>query len=1030
MFAQLFIRRPRLAVVISLILFGAGLLASLRLPIAEYPPVVPPSVSVTARYPGAAAEDLIEAVAIPIEEEINTVEDILYYQSKSDNAGNYTQTVTFRPGANANMALVNANNAVKRAEAKLPREVTAAGLSVVKRQTDMLCSVVLHSSNPAHSLVDVSTFAETHVKDDLARIPGVGFVNIQGERKRAMRCWLDPDRMRSLGITPGEVRAAISSQNIQAAIGAVGTELAAREMQFTLRSDGRLKTVRDFENIVVRNTKGDAALVRMRDIARVELGAERYAESCSFCGEPGVLVNVCRQEDGNALDIVDKVVETMKSVERSMPDGLRWDMAYNPTAFVRQSMREIVETLVETFLLVVLITWLFLQSWRATLIPLVTIPVSLVGTFLFMRLFGFSANTLTMFALILVIGSVVDDAICVTEAAMAKLAAGRTAREAAAETMKEIVGALIASTLVVVAVYAPIGFAQGMVGTIYLQFSATMCIALVLSTVCALTLAPALAATVLRPPPARPCWFFRLFNAAFDRIRDGAAGACRLMIRFLPATVLLFAAVVAADVWVFRSLPPAFIDNEDKGLLFADIALAPGTALARTERTVAEAARRIRALPGVASTTELPGSSFVSGAGENLGSAIILLKPWGERRAGEGVADVQRAVIAACADLPAAKVRAFVVPPIAGLGAAGGVSFRLMALSGQSGVEVAAAAERLRARLVETGKALYVLSTFDAATPMLKFNLDRDLAEQMDVKVADVFSALQAQLGSQYVNDFTSGGKNYHVNIQADLASRATVDGLRALHVPGPDGAQVPVLAVGGFGWTVGPRQIDRFNMRISATFQTQAAAGTSSGELMDTIDREVAALGPDWGVAYTDLAYQERQNQGSIVALLVLAVAMAYLFLVGQYESWTVPMPVILSTAVSLCGGLLGIYAAGLALNIYCQLGLLMLVGVTAKSAILMAEYAMQREAEGLSVVEAAIEGFRQRFRSVQMTVLSFVIGVLPLLFATGAGANARHAVGVTAFWGMLAATVLGLLFVPPLYVLVRPKRTSSPAA
>ena len=1021
MFANIFIRRPRLAAVISIVLFVVGALCVGRLPIAEYPSVAPTTIDVTAYYAGASAEELADAVASPIEEEINTVEDVLYYSSESDNAGNYNLTVTFAPGAAADIALVNVNNAVKRIEPRLPREVVANGLSVTKRQTDLLCAVAVHSSNPAHSLVDVSAFAETHVKDEFARIPGVGFVNIQGERKRAMRCWLDPDRMRALGVTAEEVRAAIASQNIEAAIGAVGAERAGRAMQFTVKGEGRLKTARDFENIVVRDSKGGAAIVRLRDIARVELGAERYSEACSFCGEPGVLVNVCRQERGNAIEIVDKVRKTMASIERTMPEGLRWDMAYDPTAFVRRSMREIVETLVETFLLVVLITWIFLQSWRATLIPLVTIPVSLVGTFFFMGLFGLSVNTLTMFALILVIGSVVDDAICVTEACVTKLAEGRTAREAAVETMKETVGALIASTLVVVAVYAPIGFAQGMVGTIYLQFSLTMCIALVLSTVCALTLAPAMAGIVLRPSaPARG--FFRLFNAAFDRIRDGAARVCRLMIRFLPVTVAVFVAVVAADVWQFRSLPSAFVDNEDKGLLFADVALAPGTALVRSEAAVAEVARRIRAIPGVAATTELPGSSFVSGVGENLGSAIILLKSWDDRRKGEGIFDIQKQVVSACADLPDAQVRAFVVPPISGLGSAGGISFKLMALSGQSGREVAAAAERLRANLEGTGKALYVMCSYEAATPMLRFDLDRDLAEQMGVQVSDVFSAMQAQLGSVYVNDFTAGGKNYHVNIQADLANRATVDQLRSLHVPGRDGAQVPVQAVGGFRWTVGPRQVERFNMRVSATFQTEAASGSSTGELMAEIDRQVAALGPDWGVAYTGLAYQERENGGSIVWLLALAVLMAYLFLVGQYESWTVPLPVILCTAVSLLGGLIGIRAAGLAMNIYCQLGLLMLVGITAKSAILMAEYALQKEAEGLSVTEAAIEGFKQRFRSVQMTVLSFVIGVLPLLFASGAGANARHAVGVTTFWGMLVAALIGILFVPPLYVLVRP--------
>ena len=1026
MFAQLFIRRPRLAAVISIVLLLAGALCAVRMPIAEYPPVAPTSIVVSAAYPGATAGEVADTVAIPIEEEVNTVEDVIYCASKSDNAGNYALTVTFAPGADENLALVNVNNAVKRTESRLPREVVARGVTVTKRSTDILCSIALHSSNPAHSLLDVSAFAETHIKDELARISGVSFVNIQGERKRAMRCWLDPDRMRSLGITAAEVRAAIASQNLQAAIGSVGAEMSGQEMQFKIAGDGRLRTASEFGNIIVRNSRGDAAIVRMRDIARVELGALRYSDACSFCGGPGVLVNVCKQESGNALAIVGEVMKTMKAVERTMPDGLRWDVAYNPTAFVSRSMREIAETLVETFVLVVLITWLFLQSWRSTLIPLVTIPVSLVGAFFFMRLVGLSINTLTMFAMILVIGSVVDDAICVTEACMTKIAAGVRPREAAVATMKEIVGALVASTLVVLAVYAPIGFAQGMVGTIYLQFSLTMCIALVVSTVAALTLAPAMAGFVLRPAAA-PRGGFRLFNAAFDSVRDGAVRVARLMIRFLPVTALVFAAIVAADVWLFRSAPSAFVDNEDKGLLFADVTLPPGTALARTESVVAEVARRLRAFDAVAATTELTGSSFVAGAGENLGSVIVLLKPWEERS--EAIGEVQKRVMAACSDIPAARVRAFVVPPISGLGAAGGVSFRLQALSGQSSEAIAAAAERLRARLADSGKALYALCTFDASTPMLKFELDRDLAEQMGVRVSDVFSALQAQLGSQYVNDFTVGGKNYQVSIQADLANRATVDRLRSLHVPGADGAQVPVLSVGSFRWTVGPRQVERFNLRASATFQSQAAPGTSSGELMAEIDRAVAELGPDWAVGYTDLAYQERQNRGSISGLLALAVLMAYLFLVGQYESWTVPLPVMLSTAVSLCGGLVAIRASGLAMNIYCQLGLLMLVGITAKSAILMAEYALAKEAEGLSVAEAALEGFRQRFRSVQMTVLSFVIGVLPLLFASGAGANARHAVGVTAFWGMLAAAAVGLLFVPPLYVLVRPRCRSDRA-
>ncbi|MBO7722118.1 MAG: efflux RND transporter permease subunit [Kiritimatiellae bacterium] len=1021
MFAQLFIKRPRLAAVISIILFLAGAICAVRLPVSEYPVVAPPCITVTAYYAGASADEIANSVASPLESEINTVQDVIYFSSKSDNSGNYELAVTFKPGADEDMALVNVNNAVKLVEPQLPQEVKSVGVKVMKRSADMLCAVAVHSSNPAHSLIDVSTFADIRIRDAVARIEGVGSIQLFGEAKRSMRCWLDPERMRSLGIGVAEVRAAISSQNLQAAAGSVGAEGAGSMMQFKILAAGRLKTVREFEDIVVRYSADRGRMVRMKDIARVELGAERYANTCTFNGEKGVMIAVYKLKDGNALDIVDEIRRTLENVQRSMPDGMRWDMAYDTTDFVKTSMREIVETLCETFLLVVLITWLFLQSWRATLIPTVAIPVSLVGTFLFMQMFGMSVNTLTMFALILVIGSVVDDAICVTESCMTKLEAGKPPGTAVVETMKEVTMALIASTLVVLAVYAPIGFAHGMVGTIYLQFSVTMCVALCLSTLCAMTLSPALAAmTLRRAPPAKG--FFKLFNTCFDRIRDGAAACCRLMIRFMPVTVLVFAAVIAADVHLFKSLPPEFVASEDKGAMFVDVTLPPGSVLARTGKTMAEIGGRIRKMEDVKLVSEVPGFSIMGGAGENLGYMIVVLKPW-EERGGEGhsVFDVQRRIMAETADIAAARVIAFVPPPIAGLGASGGVSFQLQAVGDVTYSDLERAVGELSARLTASGAALYASSSFNASTPMLRFALDRALAEQMGVKVSDVFSALQGQLGSYYVNDFNLSGKNYQVNIQADLANRATPNQLGSMHVPGEGGAQVPIMSVGTFRWTVGPRQVERFNLFRAASFTAQSAPGVSSGELMREIEKQVSEMGGDWQVSFTDMSYQEKQNEGEIVWMLALSLVMAYLFLVGQYESWTVPLPVILCVVVSLLGGLLGLKASGIAMNIYCQLGLLMLVGITAKSAILMAEYSMQKEAAGMPLVEAAIEGLKQRFRSVQMTALSFVIGVIPLVTATGAGANARRAVGVSTFWGMLTATVVGILFVPPLYVLVR---------
>jgi len=1021
MFSLLFIKRPKLASVIAIALFIGGAICAFRLPVSEYPVVSPPQIQVTARYSGASADEIANTVAAPIESQVNTVENVLYFSSKSDNSGNYTLTVTFKPGSNEDMALVNVNNAVKLVEPQLPQEVKSVGVQVHKQSSDMLCCVALHSTNPNHSVIDISTFADIRIKDTIARIDGVGAVNIFGESKRSMRCWLDPEKMRSLGVTIDEVRRAIASQNLQAAAGSVGTERSGQMLQFKILADGRLKTAQEFSEIVIRNSDDNYRIVRMRDIARVELGAERYSDSFKFNGENGVMLAVYKLNQGNALKICDEVLKVMKAVEPAMPEGLRWDVSYDTTAFVTASMEEIVETLLETFLLVVLITWIFLQSWRATLIPTVAIPVSLVGTFLFLQLFGISINTLSMFALILVIGSVVDDAICVTESCITKLQQCKDAMTATIETMKEIFGALIATTMVVVAVYAPIGFAQGMVGTIYLQFSVTMCVALILSTCCALTLSCALAAIVLKKP-AEPKGFFLWFNVMFERLRDGAAACCRLMISFMPLTLAAFVGIAVLAVWLFKTIPPEFIASEDKGSVFVEITMPPGTVLARTEEVVNDTAARIREYPEVSSVSAVPGSSMTAGQGENLGFMLVRLKSWEERPGAEhSVKAVQARVLRDFSDLAEAKVVAFIPPPIMGLGIAGGVSFMLQAMEGQSYEALSEAAAKLTGRLMASGKALYAYSSFDASTPLVKFNLHRQQAEQMGVRVADVFSALQGQLGSYYVNDFNLDSKNYQVNIQADLQNRGTLNQLSAIHVPGKNGAQVPIMSLGNFRWTVGPRQVERFNLFVSAAFQAQSAAGVSSGDLMREIERQVSEMGTGWQVSFTDMSFQERQNEGEIVWMLVLSVVMAYLFLVGQYENWTVPLPVMLCVMVALCGGLAGIWLSGIAMNIYCQLGVLMLIGITAKSAILIAEYAMQKESDGLSVVEAAIEGMKQRFRSVQMTALSFVIGVLPLLTATGAGANSRHAVGVATFWGMLTASVVGMLFVPPLYVFFR---------
>ena len=767
--------------------------------------------------------------------------------------------------------------------------------------------------------------------------------------------------------------------------------------------------------------------VRLGDIARVELGSETYEGVGRYQGEPSIALAIFKLNHGNALEIQKNIKATMEEIEKTMPDGMHWEFAYDTTRFVNASMKEIVETLLLTFILVVVITWLFLQSWRATIIPAVAIPVSLIGTFLFMHVIGMSINTLTMFALILVIGSVVDDAICVTESCVRMIVEEhKKPLQAAFDTMKQITGALIATTLVVLAVYAPIAFAGGMVGTIYLQFSVTMCVALCLSTLCALTLSPAVAALILKEPK-EPTGFMKVVTAplaAFDwgirwlrRVYERVSG---FLIRWMWLTLVIFAAIVAFDVWVFTRVPGGFLPEEDKGTVIAEVALPPGASLARTEKVLAEVGAALGKIPGVATILEVPHHSLTSGTGENVGMVIMELEDWSKRRGpGLDIKSIQDQAMAVGSQFPDAQVLALVPPPIQGLGDSGGVTFALQAVAGQSFRELSEAANRLVRRIMQSGKAMYAFTSFDCSTPMVEFKLDRAKAEAMGVPVSDVFNTLQAQLGSFYVNDFNKFGKTYQVKIQAKKEGRATMASINSIYVTGRNGAQIPISALGTFEWTLGSRQAERFNMFSSAAFTCQGLPGVSSGEMMRLCEElKDDELGKDYALAWKDMSYQEKRNEGAIVWLLGLSLLMAYLFLAAQYESWTVPVSVILSIATAVGGGLAALKITGHAMDIYGQLGLLMLIGLTAKTAILMVEFAKQRRDEGVGIYRASVTGLHMRFRAVLMTALSFVIGVMPLLYATGAGAGARVSVGMVTFWGMLVATVAGMLLVPPLYV------------
>ena len=1018
MFSDTFIRRPKFAVVISLFLIISGLVCVFQLPISEYPEISPPTVVVMANYPGASAQVIADTVAAPIESEINGVEDMIYYSSTSDNAGHYTLTMTFKSDADANMAYVNVNNAIKRAEHSLPTEVVSTGLFVYKRSNDILGVYSISSDNPEHTPLFLSNYVSIHMRDAISRIHGVGYAVVFTDMTYSMRIWMDPNKMSALGVSYADIAAAVSSQNVQAATGAVGTEFSSNCMQFKIDTKGRLREPAEFENIIIK-TGADNRIIRMRDVARVELGSENYTGTAYFDGKAAVPLAIFKLNDANALEVLNNVNAEIEKLSRNFPEGMKCTLAYDSTNFVRVTMKEIAFTLLLTFVLVVAITWIFLQDWRATIIPSVTIPVSLIGTFIFMRALGMSINTLSMFALILVIGSVVDDAICVTESCVRMIQEDNMSPfDAATKTMREITGALIATTLVVIAVYAPIAFYGGMVGKIYAQFATTMCIALCLSTLNAMTLSPALCALVLRKQ-SEPRGLYRWFNNAVDGTRSGYLFFAKMLVRRSFLTVIIFSAILACNYFVYKALPTAFLPAEDKGALLCDVVLPPGATLGRTEKALLDIDEIAKTLPGVKSVLLVPGRSLTAGQGENLGLAIIELKDWAERKTPETqIGALQRQLTIRCLGLPDAQVTVFVPPAIMGLGATGGVSFALQATGNQSSQELSQAARHLIGRIMQTGKAIYGFTSFDANTPMLYLDIDRDKAEALNVPIRSIFGTLQSQLGSYYINDFNKFGKTYKVKMQSSGDYRKNLNIVSQLHVPSETGKLVPLDALATVRWSLGPRQVERFNMFPAANINTQSIPFFSSGEMMNMIQNIVdKEFTKDYQISWTQMSYEESQNQGRIIYLLILALTFSYLFLVAQYESWTMPISVILSVGTATLGGMIALKLMRMDLNIYCQLGLLMLIGLTAKSAILMAEYSKMERDAGKDITEAAMDGMRLRFRSVMMTALSFVIGVFPMVVATGAGAGSRRAIGVTTFWGMLAATTIGMMFIPCLY-------------
>jgi len=1024
--SRVFLRRPVTAWVAAIVVALVGAFSLSRMAVSEYPHITPVTITVSATYSGASVEAMNGSVAQVMEDQINGVDDIWYYKSNCSNKGLYNCYCTFRPGVNSDMALVNVQNAVKRAEPKLPSEVIQNGITVKKAPEDRMVMYMFMTDGREMDLMELSNFVEKQVADAVARLDGVAQVETGG-RTYAMRVWLDPVRLAGLGISVEELKGAIQSQNVQAAAGTVGAEYANRYLTFKINVKGRLKTKEEFEKIVVRTNPETGAQVLVKDVARVELGAKGYTVRSRFNDRPSVSLSVYKAPEANAVSTAERVKAEVEKWIGRMPEGVEGVLADDTTAFTRVFLKETLWTLVVALALVVAITYLFLQDWRATFVPAIAIPISLLGSFAFLAPIGFTVNVLTMFGLILVIGSLVDDAIVVVENTQSLMhREGLPAREAAAKSMTQITGAVLATTLVTLSCYLPLAFYPGMAGMMYRQFAVTMCVALCLSTFVALVLSPVLCAALLRPPRDRPPRVFLPFNWTLDRCRAVYLRVAGLFVRRLFVSMPLFALAAFALWLISGKVPSAFLPEEDRGYITLNLRLSEGQSLERTIALVDEIHERTAKIPGVESVASTCGKCGMWGSGENLAQVLFRLDHW-DRRKGPGLSsdDLQDRIKDALSDLYAAEMVFSQPAAIRGLGGGNGVGFNFCSIDGMEPEALLDAVDAFRDELLKSPLVKSAAHGFTASTPQLELKLDRRKAEMLGVSPKTVFSTLQNKLASYYVNDFNLKGGVYEVKLQNDPDARASVKDALAIRIPVPNGESVPLSSLGTVEYVGGTRETMAYNKMIAAWFSVVPNAGVPSSELMNLIEATPKPKGCaiEWG----PVQLQEKENEGKLKWLVVAAFVFAYLFLSAQYESWLIPLPVMLSVLVALFGAFAGLWLTGTPLSVYAQLGCVMLIGLAAKNAILMVEFAKQEREAGASRQEAALRGADLRYRAVMMTAWSFIIGVLPLVFADGAGAGAMRGIGICTCCGMLAATLVGICFTPALYSLFERMRKSS---
>ena len=1034
-FSRFFIDRPIFAGVLSIIIFVAGLLAIFNLPVSEYPDVVPPSVVVRAVYPGANPKVIAETVAAPLEEQINGVEGMLYMSSQSTSDGSLALTVTFKIGTNVEQAETQVQNRVQRALPRLPEEVRQIGVTTAKSSPNLTMVVHLQSPNGRYDDVYLRNYALLNIKDQLSRIPGMGEVILFGAGDYAMRVWLNPQKVAARGMTAGDVVNAIREQNVQVAAGVIGASPSKNaEFQLTVNTQGRLQSEEEFGNIIVR-TGSDGSVTHLRDVARIELGSDSYALRSLLNNKSAAAIAIFEAPNANALQLSSDVRAKMEELKKDFPEGVDYSVVYDPTQFVRESIRAVIHTLLEAVALVVLVVIVFLQTWRASIIPLVAVPVSIIGTFAVMLGFGFSINTLSLFGLVLAIGIVVDDAIVVVENVERNIQSGLTPRNATVQAMKEVSGPIVAIALVLCAVFVPIAFVSGLTGQFYRQFALTIAISTVISAFNSLTLSPALAAALLKPHDAPKDAvtrvmdrffgrFFHWFNDVFGRASHRYEAGVKGVLSRKAAALGVYAVLAVAAIFVFKAVPSGFVPGQDKQYLVGFAQLPDAASLDRTDAVIRKMSDIAKTVPGVKDSVAFPGLSINGFTNApNAGIVFFSLEPFEKRRSkelsGQAIAMQINQKLAGIQD---AFIMVFPPPPVNGLGTIGG--FKLMVEDrGNLGYdELYKAVQALQMKAWQTPQLAGVFSGYQINVPQLFADVDRTKAKQLGVPLSTIYQTLQINLGSLYVNDFNKFGRTYQVRVQADAPFRSHADDIAQLKVRNDKGEMIPLSSLMRVKDSYGPDRVQRYNAYVAADVNGAAAPGVSSGQAqaaMEAIAKEVLPKGITY--EWTDLTYQEILAGNTMVIVFPLCVLLVFLVLAAQYESWTLPLAVILIVPMSILCALLGVKITHGDNNIFTQIALFVLVGLASKNAILIVEFARELEDHGRSVVQAALEACRLRLRPILMTSIAFIMGVVPLVFSSGAGAEMRHAMGVAVFSGMLGVTLFGLFLTPVFYVLLR---------